>query len=567
MKLLFKPLLLVACLLAVAGCPAPQPVTPPSNIIARLPFDGNLVDSTGHHHDATAVGPVTYGPDRFGHAGKALVLNGQTRLTVHDSSDLHFTGASSFTISSWIKTNDTSDAGIFCKGPANNGVPGYRLALKGGYPQTAITATGRNVNLVAPHSVADNKWHLVTMTVSPKAVYLYIDSTEVAKQLGPHLNLRPDSLNTLAPIIGGFPGGTGGSRMWIDHTTVFGIALSRAQIIIRMGPWPGMPGPTVMSDWPPGVTLPSNDSTVLGMRWVSSASGYCCGSAGMLRHWSNGSWSQLSTGVAVALHRIDIWGTQVIVVGHNATVLKVDAAGTVSTPSISFVTPTGYTGPAVTVGTVHFLDIRFLDANHLVAVGELKDGTMWRGVVLTSSLSASSWTLQPINGTGNPYTDAPMYCLGKANSSTVYAGGGNGEVYKGVFTAGSWLWLRLTLPPPTIPANSPSTINAVTACDFDISGNGVMVTDGGEIFNYDGSNWSLLANSNTSALYTAVSTGIKTYTLAGDGVILKDDATGTTTPGTATNSDSTPWVHLAKAGTYMYLTGNTYSPNQITTVQ
>jgi len=83
-------LCLFACLL-IASCQKeedntttdqPTPSTLSNGLLLYMPFDNNLVDSSGNGNTATAFGGVAYGANRYFETGKSLTLNGSSRVEV-----------------------------------------------------------------------------------------------------------------------------------------------------------------------------------------------------------------------------------------------------------------------------------------------------------------------------------------------------------------------------------------------------------------------------------------------------------------------------------------------------
>lgn len=214
-------------LLTLWGCP--NPVLVPSvpalgDTVAHWTFDGTLRDITGHGHDGSPIGTIHYTEDRWKMKGRALLLDSGASVAVHDSSDLHFTNTSSFTISFWIRTKSSADAGIYSWGRSDGKTPGITLSLKAGKPHVGITATPTDLDLTGPNSVADNAWHLLTVTVSAQdTVKLYVDTTVVAHSNGGMLH--PNQSNNGRVRIGRLPDSTGQFLGEIAKGIIFKIAV------------------------------------------------------------------------------------------------------------------------------------------------------------------------------------------------------------------------------------------------------------------------------------------------------------------------------------------------------
>jgi photosystem II stability/assembly factor-like uncharacterized protein len=475
-------LLLSLCLLAIAGCVTTRPTTT-SDIIARYPFDGNLLDSSGHHHDAIARGNVRYGVDVSGRPGKALILNGHAILTVADSPDLHFTPTSSFSIYTWIRTVDTGDAGILCKGPTNNSVPGYRLELKGGHPRAEITALGSNVDLIGPKSIADNKWHLLTMTVSTDTVNLYLDTTLVGQKL--HAHLRPDSaMGTSTLKIGSQPNGTGGLIGRLDDLSLLPRAIDRHSVVTT---WSGRSSTITMADLPPGERGLSTGSNALGMCWLSDTIGLKCGNAGMIMRTIDGgvTWASVRSG-GIDLFSVAGSGSNCVAVGYGTDYyISADKGLTWQQRSIDLTALSVNFQFTVAAGAVHLLAAQFLNNNSVVAVGAVQNGDDFYGIVLSSANAGQNWAPEQFNASQFNGTSLlspfPLNCISVGPAGVYIVAGSNHSMFR---------WG----PPSGGGANQWAQINVgagaafITGCSFKGS-DALAVTDEGEFFEtHDGGN-------------------------------------------------------------------------------
>jgi hypothetical protein len=530
-------LLLSLCLLAIAGCNTRTTTSPTSDIIARYPFDGNLLDSSGHHHNAIARGNVRYGYDAAGRSGKALILNGHAILTVADSPDLHFTPTSSFSIYTWIKTADTGDVGIFCKGPASNAVPGYRLELKGGHPRAEITASGTNVNLIGSKSLADNKWHLVTMTVKSDTVNLYLDTTLVGQQL--HAHLRPDSaMGTNPLIIGGKPNGGGGLRAKIDGTVFTGRFMNRQDIIVK---WSGISGNVTMADLPPGEVDLSTGSTLLGITWITNTTAVRCGNVGLLeRTVDQGvNWTSVtySTGGSVPLpleHLFAVanYGNNCVAVGYGSTYFYTSDPNLPWTTAQLDLNQLAVDLGIASLGTddVHLYAVKYLTATKAIAVGSVHDASGWSGIVLEFNSANATWVALAFNGTAKTLGLRPLYSIGVDNANhRYYVGGRAGSLFECASDV-TWAtanWSNVVLGTPH---------DDITGCDFAATGDGTLVTTDGKIYTRS-SNVSWVAGpQQNGALFSVLTLSSSEFWVGGDGVLGHHVGTSWATPQFVTNN-------------------------------
>ena len=213
MKLRLIPLSLLA-ILTFSSCkdkltgPPANPAS--SDTIANWTFNGNTNDVSGNGHNGSITGTTSYGKNRFGQAGSALVLDHQTTVVVPSKSDLNMLTGNSYTISAWVWLNDTmslNDTGSWLiSGSVLSKWPwppvqyaeetGYLINPTIIYPTSkqyplsgltygAVAVSESNVNssigLEPPYSnqnaMGVNQWHMVTLVVAAhQNISIYIDS-------------------------------------------------------------------------------------------------------------------------------------------------------------------------------------------------------------------------------------------------------------------------------------------------------------------------------------------------------------------------------------------------------
>jgi hypothetical protein len=176
-------LIVAAAIVALAGCrdALPPAVTPtPTGLVAWYKLDQNVADSSGNGHDGVDQ-DVSYVPDRFGGAKSAISLNGSTSfISVANATDLNFDTLASFSISTWIKTKDTSSSyrGIISKGPVGGNLPGYAIGMDKNGKVLAAVSGDRNPTMRSTSSVNNGAWHLITLVVQANTLAaLFVDGS------------------------------------------------------------------------------------------------------------------------------------------------------------------------------------------------------------------------------------------------------------------------------------------------------------------------------------------------------------------------------------------------------
>ncbi|MEI6556638.1 MAG: LamG-like jellyroll fold domain-containing protein [Paludibacter sp.] len=141
---------------------------PTNGLVAYYPFNGNANDASGYGNNGTVYG-TTLTTDRFGNVNRAYYFDGSTNyIDVPNSSSLNFTNQ--FTISSWIKTNFSSDwQRIVDKG---------QQATSNGY---VLDMIGNSVRLNANYqyttnaTICNNTWKHIVSVYNNGVVQIYID--------------------------------------------------------------------------------------------------------------------------------------------------------------------------------------------------------------------------------------------------------------------------------------------------------------------------------------------------------------------------------------------------------
>ena len=162
--------------------PAYVPIT---GLVGWWPFCGNANDESGNGNNGTTGSGVTLTTDRFFSSNAAYDFNGSGNISL---TSLPTTGPQDFTISGWIKTNNTTvRKGIACWGQDNPWQSTYFFVTNTGYLNFGFAYNG------GPQSstfIADNQWHHVAVTCISGLVQLYLDGlpTATALQMNPNIS-------------------------------------------------------------------------------------------------------------------------------------------------------------------------------------------------------------------------------------------------------------------------------------------------------------------------------------------------------------------------------------------
>ena len=233
-------------LLSVASTEAWALLSLPKHIIAFWPADGNATDVTGHGHNGTLVGGVTFGPAR---TNQAFFFNGTNGFVKVGSLGI-FNTNKPFSIVAWVKPtssilHDNSSRVILQEGATGSNTPydkfmvGFALgrATESGVLSLEIGATQTFSQVVyVPTLVPANKWSFVAATY---------DGSQTAAGMKLYINGIAQSTATLGS---GFTGTATSRDQWsigaegyaptpvdsfnggIDDVKVFSCALNSTQV-------------------------------------------------------------------------------------------------------------------------------------------------------------------------------------------------------------------------------------------------------------------------------------------------------------------------------------------------
>ncbi|MBI4973060.1 DUF2341 domain-containing protein [Candidatus Roizmanbacteria bacterium] len=211
---------------------APSNETKSLGPVAYWKFDEgygtNTRDSSPNASNGT-VNSATWKSEDQCLSGKCLFFTSTNTVSIADpvNGSLDF-GTGDFTISAWIRTaSSASNRNLIRKG-AGAGLSGWRFGIEGGVPNVLIGDTvGYTEGNVGSTSVADNKWHLVTVVFNRSSNAVgYVDGNATGGVLP--ISTKNGSVNNSSTVdIGNTFSAFSGS---IDEVKIFNYARTAAQI-------------------------------------------------------------------------------------------------------------------------------------------------------------------------------------------------------------------------------------------------------------------------------------------------------------------------------------------------
>ncbi|OLB90449.1 MAG: hypothetical protein AUH25_04845 [Thaumarchaeota archaeon 13_1_40CM_38_12] len=154
---------------------------PKGGLVAEWKFNHNVKDTSGNNNNGATSGGVSF---VHGKVGQAISFDGTGIDRVPNSATLNF-GVGSFSISTWVKTTQTSIGWIVEHRPNNDGVyAGYSLegiGVTGDVGGRVRDNSGHDV-LVITNPINDNQFHHIVFVVdrSIQTSKIYVDGNLVS---------------------------------------------------------------------------------------------------------------------------------------------------------------------------------------------------------------------------------------------------------------------------------------------------------------------------------------------------------------------------------------------------
>lgn len=204
------------------------------SIVAHWTFDGNGLDSSGNHNDATAHGNIAYTPGMYGQA--AQFHGAGDYFQVPNNPGMQLRGTKEFSVAAYVNATTLGQQNILIHGLGCSTWGSWFLGVQGGEPDTTVYADSfvfgvRNGNgsgyIGATAKATAGEWVHLAATFDGAMLKLYANGEEAGSIAA---SLPYDSGETL--YMGGDPGCSG--RSWytgqLDDVYICSRALTPEQV-------------------------------------------------------------------------------------------------------------------------------------------------------------------------------------------------------------------------------------------------------------------------------------------------------------------------------------------------
>ncbi len=220
-----------------------------AELIRHWPFDNSLAELVASD-DGTAVGDVTFAPDRDGNADSALSVDGSLFQYVSVAGGGGLNALATGTVAFWVKWSGLQDGGFgnmfgVVLARQNDGLwSNHILGLSGADPATATVLWRpyspfvEGTAITGGTAVGDGEWHHVAVTFTDGEHKLYLDGVlDGTGDAAPDVDFFiQDDIDVPLGTGAWYGDGASYSTSMIDDLKVFDTVLSEAEVQALLGP-------------------------------------------------------------------------------------------------------------------------------------------------------------------------------------------------------------------------------------------------------------------------------------------------------------------------------------------
>jgi hypothetical protein len=220
-------------LAAAVLCLAPQ-AGYAATLVGHWAFEGNGLDSSGNHNDATAHGNVAYASGMYGQA--AQFHGGGDYFQIPNNPGLQLRSGQEFSVAAYVNAAGLGQQNVLIHGLGCSTWASWFLGVQGGEPDAALSpgnfvfatrSSGGTAYTGAVAPAVVNEWAHLAATYDGSTLKLYLNGEEQNSVAAP---LPFDSAESL--YIGGDPGC--GGRSWftglVDEVYIFNQPMTTNQV-------------------------------------------------------------------------------------------------------------------------------------------------------------------------------------------------------------------------------------------------------------------------------------------------------------------------------------------------
>ncbi|OQY51059.1 MAG: hypothetical protein DRR08_11350 [Candidatus Parabeggiatoa sp. nov. 2] len=177
---------------------------PDDGLIVHYQFEGNLNESSGNGNHGHSEAEASFTSDRFGKSQNAISLNGNTVISIADSTDKPvLTHTTEFTVSAWVSNREDGviiQQGGFCPEKTENGTSFRFNILNGKLKMLVFGGSGSDSTPIESNRLIpqDGTWHHLAGIFDNGKMTLYIDGEKDIERTYGNFSAMADSIDPIS---------------------------------------------------------------------------------------------------------------------------------------------------------------------------------------------------------------------------------------------------------------------------------------------------------------------------------------------------------------------------------